>query len=360
MAGDDRNWQPADLPAKRLRKSMREIDMLAPQQLFWDPKDKSTHHNNYPQMTLSEFNTFQELAKKKGERFEHGHSTFDTTIHSFLSSRSPSLDLETENMLAHSEPAKDDEGRRNMMKRDDRKLSDGAIEGVGTRRLASKDRSLAATAHGSNQPSPQENEASSNIISHGVVGNDFQPPKRILGKVIATHDSCLPTISLNITETITSWGRGYQNTIRYSNGSEIRVPKYAFKIFGFKLADEWISPPNKTSFDSSNLGFYISSKATVGVTVNGVRVPSHDRQNPDTPSKYWGELRHGDIITVWQHDLDKTQFTKFRFECYHGLSKEPREESQPFELLPEGEVLNRLETCCHNHEAEVMRQIQNS
>ena len=360
MAVDDRIGQSTELPAKRLRKSMREIDMLAPQQLFWDPKDKSTHHNNYPQMTLSEFNTFQDLAKKKGEQFEHGNNTFDTTIHSFISSRSPSLDLEAENHRAHSEPMKVDEVRRNMMKRDERKLSDGALVAVDPRSLASKDRSLAATAHGSNEPSPQETEASSSITTHGVVGNDFQPPKRILGKVIATHDSCLPTISLNITEIITSWGRGYQNTIRYSNGTEVRVPKYAFKIFGFKLADEWAWPPAGASFDTTNLAFYISSKATLGITVNGVKLPSHNPQNPETPSKYWGELRHGDIITVWQHDLDKTQFTKFRFECYHGLSKEPRLEDQPFVLLPEDEVLGELQKCCRNHEVEILRQTQNS
>jgi serine/threonine protein kinase len=355
---DDHNWQPDDLPAKRLRKSIREIDMLAPQQLFWDPKDKSTHHNNYPRMTLSEFNTYQELAKKRGELFERGYSTFDTTIHSFFTSRSPSVEPET--TRAQSEPSKDEEGRRNMMKRDERKLSDGAVEGMEPRRLVSKDRSLAATARGSDGNSPHETEAPINIISQGAVGNDFQPPKRILGKVIATNDSCLPTINMNITETVTSWGRGFQNTIRYSNGGEIRVPKYAFKIFGFKMADDWASPPSGPSFDTRHLAFYISSKATFGITVNGVKVPSHDRQSPESPSKYWGELRHGDNITVWQHDLDKTQFTRFRFECYHGLSKEPRPADQPFSLLPEGDILDTLERYCQSHERAVLRQIQNS
>lgn len=353
---DDHSWLPTDLPAKRLRKSIREIDMLAPQQLFWDPKDKSTHHNNYPQMTLSEFNTIQELARTKGELFEHGHRTFDTTIHSFFNSRSPSADPET--IRAQSEPTKDGEGRRKLMKRDERKLSDGSVEAVETGRLGSKDRSLAATAHGSNQPSPRETEASGDEINHGVVGNDFQPPKRILGKFIATHDSCLPTINLNITETITSWGRGYKNTICYSNRAEARVPKYGFKIFGFKPTDEWVSAPPGPSFDTNDLAFYISTKASCGIVVNNIDVPSYDPQNPESPSKYWGELRHGDTITVWQHDMDKNQFTKFRFECYHGLSKEPRQAHEPFTLLPKGEFLDTLETYCRNHESEVLRQIQ--
>jgi serine/threonine protein kinase len=355
ISDDERSWQRADLPAKRLRKSVREIDMLAPQQLFWDPKDKSTHHHNYPHMTLSEFNTYQELAKSKGELFEHGHTTFDITMHSFTTSRSPSLEPETSR--AQSEPAKD-EGRRNMMKRDERKLSDGAVEGMEPQRLASKDRSLAATGYGSDQPSPGEIESSNIIVGQGVVGNDFQPPKRILGKVIATHDSCLPTINLNITETITSWGRGFQNTIRYSNGNEIRVPKYAFKIFAFKLADEWASPPPGPNFDTKGLAFYISSKASLGIVVNGVKLPSHDRQNPETPSKYWGELHHGDTICVWQHDLAKSQFTKFRFECFHGSSKEPRHADEPFKILSDGQVLAKLEEYCRIHESHLLQQIQ--
>ena len=349
MTEDDNAWQPHDLPSKRLRKSVREIDMLAPQQLFWDPKDKSTHHHNYPQMSLAEFNTYQELAKTKGELFEHGHTTFDTTMQSFFTSRSPST--EPDITRAQSEPTKDTEGRRNLMKRDERKLSGGTVDSMDPRSIASKDRSLAATAHGSNEPSPRETEAPNDVISHGVVGNDFQLPKRILGKVIATHDSCLPTINLNITETVTSWGRGYQNTIRYSNTAEIRVPKYAFKIFGFKQDADWASAPSGSSFDTTGLAFYISSKASSGIIVNGTKVPSHSPQNPDTPSRYWGELRHGDTITVWEHDPDRTPFTRFRFECYHGASREPRRPDQPFALLPEGELLDLLETYCRNHES---------
>lgn len=342
---DDNDWPPADLPSKRLRKSVREIDMLAPQQLFWDPKDKSTHHHNYPQMTLTEFNAYQELAKKKGEPFEHGNHTFDTTLRSF-SSRSPST--EPEITRATSEPTRDTEARRVMMKRDERKLSDGGEADL--RSLASKDQSLAATAHGSNEPSPHETEPSTNVVNHGLVGNDFQLPKRILGKVIATQDSCLPTISLNITETVTSWGRGSQNTVVYSNPKEARVPKYAFKIFGFKQADDWATTPTGSSFDTTDVAFYISSKASVGIKVNETKLPSSDPQNPGTPSRYWGEIRHGDIITAWQHDRDDKEFTRFRFECYHGPSKEPRSADHPFTLLPEGELLDTLETYCWNHE----------
>jgi serine/threonine protein kinase len=351
ISDDDGGDRPADLPTKRPRKSVREIDMVVPQQLFWDPKDKSTHHNNYPRMTLSEFNNYQELAKKKGELFEHGHATFDATMHSFFSSRSPSG--EPEATRAQSEPTKGD-GRRDMMKRDERKLSDGTIEEIEPHGLTAQDRSLAPTAHGSNQPSPREVESPGVVTGQGLAGSDFQSPKRVLARVIATPDSCLPTISLNITETVTSWGRGFKNTIRHSNDDDARVPKYAFKIFAFKLADEWATPPTVPNFDADDVGFYISSKAQVGILVNGVKVPSHDR-NPAAPSRYWGELRHGDAIVVWQHDRNRSQFTKFRFDCYHGRSKQPRAPGEPFALLPENHILDALERYCHAHETAALK-----
>lgn len=348
ITDDDNGLDLGNVPSKKPRKSIREIDMIAPQQLFWDPKDKTTHHHNYPQMTIAEFNTYQELAKKRGEPFEHGHTTFDATLQSFLGSRSPSTELDA--ARAHSEPATDTGTRRDMMKRDERKLSAGEVEGAENRSLSSRDRSLAATAHGSNEPSPRESEPSVIIASHGVVGNDFQPPKPILGKIIATEDSCLPTISLNITESVTSWGRGAKNTVRYSNVKEVRVPKYAFKIFGFKHTDAWKLPPHGLSFDTKDLVFYVSTKASMGITVNNIQLDSNDPQNPDTPSRNWGKLYHGDIITVWQHDRDKAQFTRFRFECYHGPCKERRPITQPFALLPAGDLLSTLETYSQNHE----------
>ncbi|RKF56665.1 putative protein kinase [Golovinomyces cichoracearum] len=177
-----------------------------------------------------------------------------------------------------------------------------------------------------------------------------------LAKLVASNDSCLPDINITITDCVTSWGRGRRATIRYPDAAESRIPKYAFKIFLYeqeyykKLVD--ISCRNTAlSEEDQNMSFYISTKASVGIWVNDINVPSHDRQNPNTESKYWGQLKHGDLITVWRHDLKPTEiFTRFKFECYWGQSKQARELGDKFTLIRDGPHLKFLESTCRKVE----------
>jgi serine/threonine protein kinase len=368
---DDEGWRPHDLPAKRRRRSEREIEMPLPPSTFWDPRDKSTHHNNYPRMTTSDYRAYQEYAETKGEKFEAGQKTFEITMRSFRSSRSPSVEPET-TTRAYSEPT-NEEGRRMMMKRDERKLAD-TPEGQGTRMnhdAPAQEKFIPSTAYTFNtviSGALNLDADAGNIIalnSEPVVGNDFQPPKRILAKIIATPGSCLPTITLNITEPVTSWGRGVKTTVRYSNGFETRIPKYAFKLLLFKPGFYSSSPsiPSNSarsaqawSDKDQDMTFYISSKASSGIWINGINLPSHDRQNPSTPSKSWGELRHGDLITVWRDDIAKDQFVRFKFECLWGKSKEVRKEREIFEILKEGENLSEIERVCLAQEQEILAE----
>jgi len=355
-------WQPSDFPASKRQKSTREIDIQVPPSVFWDPKDKSTHHTDYPAMSYSNYRTYQEYAAKKGQTFTHGENIFENTMRSF---RSPSHENAAA-VCAHSEPTRD-EGRRMMMHGEESLLDDEEV-GDSEPARTHRDITMPSTARGSNEPDlgTFESDPGINIISTAqpVVGNDFQPPKRILAKVLGHSDSCLPTVNLNVTEPFTSWGRGFKNTIRYSNGQDIRVPKYALKIFLFK-PNFYTSaglPTNATPGNGKNsadhdMTFYISNKASSGITINGIKLPSFDRQNPCTPSKYWGELRNGDIINVWQHDSDKSQFTRFKFECYWGLSKNPRQAGQRFSILPEGELLDELESASLAQEAAILAEI---
>ena len=368
-SNDDEGWRPHDLPSKRRRKSEREIEMPLPPSTFWDPRDKSTHHNNYPRMTTSDYRAYQEYAEKKGEKFEAGQKTFEMTMNSFRTSRSPSAEPEVATR-AHSEPTVE-EGRRMLMKRDERKLSDTSEgQATGTNPDATaQDKFIPSTAHtfsafmsgALNPDAVDANVTSPN--AEPVVGDDFQPPKRILAKIIATPDCCLPTISLNITEPVTSWGRGNKATVRYSNGHETRIPKYAFKVLLFKpgFYSSIPSTPSSSARESQtwndkdqDMAFYISSKASSGIWVNGIRIPSHDRQNPYTPSKFWGELRHGDVITVWRDEIAKNQFVRFRFECLWGKSREARKEGEVFEILKEGDTLSEIEQACLSQEKEIL------
>jgi len=348
----DQPWRPSDMPATKRRRSKREIDMPVPPTVFWDPKDRSTHHYNYPAMSTSDLVTYEEYAKGKGELFRHGQKTFDTTMQSFRSSRSPSL--EPEALRAHSEPLREG-GRRVMMKRDERKLGQEVAErlhALEPQRL-NKDSGLPVTQHGSDEIVQPTIE--SGAPSHALQpsdANDFQPPKRILAKLIATPDSCLPTLGLNITDNFTSWGRGFQNTVRYPTAAETRVPKYAFKLLLHGTG-------NTSDTNDQNATCYISTKATVGMKVNGILIRSHDYKSPQTASKYWAEVRHGDIITVWWYNQSTPEksFTRFKFECFWGKSKEPRDATNPVSLLPEGDLLNGIESVCMVQEKAAIAEI---
>lgn len=357
---DDGLWRPADLPAKRRRKSQREIDIPVPVSIFWDPKDKSTHHQNYPRMSTSEFQTYQEYAQSKGERFVHGQRTFEMTMQSFRSSRSPSMNP-IEHTRAYSEPIKEGD-RRIIMKRDERKLAEvanGPQYAAHRNGYAAFDQLLPSTALASHAaPIIEANSAPVSPRLQPVVGNDFQPPKRILAKFIATPDSCLPTLTLNITESLTSWGRGCETTTRYSNGQETRIPKYAFKVLLYKPGFQYTNPSLRTNQvwqeRDQDMRFFISSKASKGIWVNDVNLESHDRQVPSTKSKYWAELKNGDLVDIWRNDINPNIFTRLRFECYWGQSKDGRGSGDGVQILPEGQYLDELEAVCLSQEKAIL------
>ncbi|KAG0648048.1 Serine-kinase 1 [Hyphodiscus hymeniophilus] len=364
-------WRPHDLPPKKRRRSQREIDMVLPPSVFWDPKDRSTHHNNYPPMSVIDLQNYKKYAEGKGELFEPGQKTFDTTMLSFRGSRSPSLEPDTR---ARSEPIR--EGRRLLMKRDERNLGSGLAEKLKTiepRLLSERDYIMPATARGSDEPpdltmsndqidvtlvdNQTDVTMANDTISaqQPVVGNDFQPPKRILAKLLATSDSCLPTFNLNITDNFTSWGRGFKNTARFANGQDTRVPKYAFKMLLFKRGV--YRPASLLDSNDEQMTFYISTKSSVGIKVNGILLESVDSKGPLTPSRFWAELRHGDVLTVWWSDVQR-RCTRFRFECYWGNSKTPRQEGQPFQILPGGDLVDEIEDACSAQERIMLGELE--
>lgn len=354
--GEDGDWRPHDLPKKR-RVSGREIDCPVPPSIFWDPADRSTHHNNYPRMMVSDYRAFEEYAKLKGETFEPGGKTFENTMQTFRTSRSPSI--EPDNVVRAQSAPLQDGARRMTMKRDDRKLDEAVSEPrdlspARTTTLAS----LPDTAQGGTGEAAEGASQASTII-------DFLAPKKILAKLVPAANNCLPLSTLNITESLTSWGRGASNTVKYAHGMEVKVPKYAFKIVlfkpGFEVSGQSSSAdPRPWSDKASNdqdFAFYISSKASMGIRINNVKLDSNDCRHPETFSKYWGELRHGDLITVWMHDRDEQQFVRFRFECFWSRSKHPRPQGEQFKLLDEGAVLDEIENVTVAHEAAFRKEL---
>jgi len=106
-----------------------------------------------------------------------------------------------------------------------------------------------------------------------------------------------------------------------------------------------------------NLSFWISTKASFGIKVNGKLVKSNDYQQPWTTSKYWGELRNGDEITVWTDDFDTNLFMRFKFECLWGASSERRNPGYngdgEFEVVSQSDIRNEIDFYCLRTEHEM-------
>ncbi|APA05782.1 hypothetical protein sscle_01g005520 [Sclerotinia sclerotiorum 1980 UF-70] len=364
-------WHPEDLPPQKRQKSTRTIDFLLPPQTFWNPRDKSTHHEDYPPMLATEWNRYVELAESKGEKFQHGCTTFENVMVSFRSnSKTPSIGSSV-SFRAQSEPLVEGAQTFPRLARDVRRLSDDASA---QQSIASRDN---LSIH-SNVSPPQVAQTSgpNSMVNAGTkedntllptiearaegtlttdlkdniaARNDFQVPKRVLAKFSATPDSYIPTISFNVTEPFTSWGRGCFNTIPYTTRDNVRVavPRYAFKLLLFKngfypsdgnYIEEW----NKSRGDEEGFRFLISTKSSAGLTINGTKLPSHNFEDPLLESKYWGEIRNGDIITI---SNSKNTLLKLKFECFWGMGKFKRKDSKFF-LYKETDHIATIDRAC--------------
>ncbi|KAI9647564.1 Protein kinase protein rad53 [Ciborinia camelliae] len=376
---EDSDWYPNDLPPQKRHKSLRTIDFMVPPETFWDPRDPSTHHRNYPPMLASDYHRFVTLAESKGEKFQHGCTTFDHAMVSFRSfSKTPSMELNT-SIRAQSEPLVEGAQNHPQLVRDERRLSDDASV---QQSIASKD-SVPITTNTCLPQVAQQSGPSSTVktgttkanaavittietVAEGTsaidreivsaAGNDFQVPKRVLAKFSATPDSYVPTIAFNVTEPFTSWGRGYGNTIRYTTRDDVRVgvPRYAFKLLLFKndvypsdgkYAEGWNN-------DDYGFRFVISTKASAGLAINGIRLPSHKSDEPLSASKYWGEIRHGDIVTI---SVNSSLVLKLKFDCFWGMGKYRRLDSNFF-LYKELDHIAKIDQICTNLEAAAIEK----
>jgi hypothetical protein len=336
---DDTPPEDARPSPKRL-KSSREIDILLSKTVFWDERNKSTWHNDYPEMMLSKYTEAVEVARVHGQDFKHGEKIFEKYVGSYR--KTPSEEPEPQ-ARAHSEPAVG-QGRQALMKRDDRKL-----EEITDAQLPSTSPSESIILTGLTDKQLTDQVQSAEGIQASNKDAAFKPPKRILGKLIATPDSVLPSISLNITDPFISWGRGYTNTIVFPDGYEDRIPKYAFKLMLWKSG---LSATRNQPLEP-DMSFWISTKATMGIRINGVHLKSHDSKQAASPSKDWGELKHGDEITVWTRENKTNPFVKLRFECYYGASSVSRaEDVSRFSVIPRGEISDELDYFCLQKESD--------
>ena len=172
-------------------------------------------------------------------------------------------------------------------------------------------------------------------LQHAITTDDsttfVKPPVRF-GNLIPTRGS-IPTVPrVIISSRATTFGRNKNCTFVHPDAMEDRIPKNAIDLQMWYPGIEKDIKAGKTDIEShKDLVAVISTRASRYIKVNGVRlIMGKDR-------KYFGRLRTGDIITIFEFaegqtprtDKDK-EFLRFRAEFFIGLSKEVRKPGEPF------------------------------
>ncbi|CAG7564576.1 unnamed protein product [Fusarium equiseti] len=318
------------------RPSGRQIDQPYNKTCFWE-QDKKTWHFNYPELTHLQHKAFQQAAKTRDEKFAPG--------------RSPLWDLAMKYFSPVSKAGTQiSETRRSS--RTPQGTTDSAIEYPPT----------AAPPEDSQIPDTMP-------TTHTQIIVPVQEPdsnKRLVGVVDSHPDSCVSGISIPITDTLVSFGRGPANTEQFSDIYESRVPKYAFKLLLWKDDDSFdpsrdpskVSPPwLRDSRDPNEYSFYISTKASVGININGYQLPSSDPKNHSGPSHHWTRVHTGDILTIWGSGDRNGKQTQLNFQCFWGASSQTRGEKKALELAPRP-LAQKLDAACQKAEKRIKDAIE--
>ncbi|KAI9730165.1 MAG: hypothetical protein M1818_008259 [Claussenomyces sp. TS43310] len=298
--------------------------------VFWNPRDKSTHHYNYPRLSINEYEELLAKARLRGENLYPGEKSFEEMLGPYRLSRSPSLEPEGW-FISQSEQ----QASRPRMLRDERRMSDmlgkeGGPPFVGPRGDLSTDLNALGA----------KNEATLKVPSNSP---SFRAPLPILAKLSSTADSAVQSPTLNIVEPIISWGRGQQNTNVYADKADVKVPKYAFKLVLWNPHMD----TSRSYKEQLDLNFWMSTKATNGISINNVHLPSHEPASHDRESLHWAQLRHGDLITIWRNDKKPDDLVQFRFECKYSSSQIIRAYGpNHLKVLAPGPEQQRLDAFC--------------
>ncbi|KAF6810708.1 hypothetical protein CSOJ01_06152 [Colletotrichum sojae] len=318
----------ASVPQIQRLESGRQIDKPYNKMGFWE-RDEKTWHLRYPEMTQLQYDMFQQAAKARGEEFARGKSRlWDLALKYFpSSSKAPSV-------LFNERSAVDE--TKTTMRRVDRKGTEGSEWDV------------PATA-----PSPEEDSLPDTLpletqqIIVPVLPEEDK--KRAVGVLESSSGSLVSGISVPVKELLVSWGRGPENTVVYESKSETRVPKYAIKILLWKDGMDTSKWRRALPWDKSDEGkgytFYLSTKATSGVTVNGQALTSHDCKNPLSQSRNWVPIYNGDEIVVWGVPTDTAHQTKVTFRCFWGDSAKSRPADSPPQLVSSSTARKIDEAC---------------
>ena len=161
-----------------------------------------------------------------------------------------------------------------------------------------------------------------------AVTSFVKPPLRF-GKLQPTKGS-IHTVSIYITDRLTTYGRHQDSTFVHPDPKEDRVPKQALDIQMWYPGIEADIEAGKRNWESNpKLEAILRTRASRYVLVNGVKLSKGNQEY------LWGKLRTGDIITVIEPSSHATtsrekEYLRYRCEFFIGLSKNVRQPGEKF------------------------------
>lgn len=304
-----------------ISRTRHQVDEPVHKSAFWIAQDRKTWHLRYPEMTQLQLDAFKAGAASRGEVFGPGKSPLWNLAMKYFP---PTVDERVQ-----TPPALKDDGYDN-----------GPLPST----------LQAATGDPNEIPDTQPRE-----VRRPIPGRSALWEKDIVACLRSARGSAVPNISTLVTESMISWGRAHENTRVYVPKAETRVPKYGFKILLWREGyDPYkdVRPWNRQrEFTESGFHFYISTKATSGIWVNGVHLQSYDHKNPNGPCRYWIQLHDQDSVVVWQ-TADSSERTELIFNCDWGDSAFPRPPGS-LPVLVEDSIANKLDEICSRTERKM-------
>ncbi|KAH7170845.1 hypothetical protein EDB81DRAFT_753310 [Dactylonectria macrodidyma] len=324
----------ARIPQIRRLGSGRQIDGPYPKMSFWTP-DRKTWHLDYPEMTQLQHGAFSQAARERGEEFAPG--------------KSPLWDLATR----YFPPIPQGQSRgepnaisRPFLKRDDTDMMDDVLEFPPTAAPVEFDQipdTLAPNTH---------------IV---VPVQDDLLMERAVGIFESHPDSSIQRISIPVTDSLVSFGRGPENTNVFFPRAESRVPKYAFKLMLWKNGQGYdpakdpskVPPPwhGEPKDDPEDYSFYISTKATCGIHINGFMLASTDSKNHAGAARLWTKLYSGDELLIWGTPEPQNQ-TRLVFKCFWGASAQARGDNKGLQVASPS-LAQQLDAACQKTEKRI-------
>ncbi|KAI8947146.1 Pkinase-domain-containing protein [Xylaria longipes] len=328
---DDEDGLFASMPQMIKNDTGRQIDYPQHKMMYWDSQDEKTWHLNYPEMTLLQYNVFELAAEKRNEEFGPG--------------KTPLWGLAMK-YFPPTHGYKKTSGRA-------RTLQPGGLTHEEDLPRKSDEWDLPQTASLDNIDNPVDSQLDISAPDEHLLSSmpstlvTAYQSKTEVGVLKSASGSLVSDISISLQDPILSWGRERSNTVVYQPAMESKVPKNAFRILlwreGYTASTTEFRPWDparsatsrmmRASPEPDSYAFYIATKATNGIRINGNPLQSHEPKDATAVCKYWMKLYHGDHIAFWGGDEPRTQ-GRLIFECSWGGSSITRPIDEPPTCVP--------------------------